>query len=57
MRYTSKAGKSFRFDLIFKKVVKNQVVKYTPVTGCTKEPVELCAPAGCGYKEDSFTPM
>merc|ERR1712198_331178 len=24
---------------------------YTPITGCTKEPRELCAPAGCGFKE------
>merc|ERR1711911_78907 len=26
-----------------------QVKKYTPKTGCTKEPRELCAPAGCGF--------
>ena len=25
--------------------------KYTPIKGCTKEPRELCAPAGCGFKE------
>merc|ERR1712180_143012 len=24
---------------------------YTPITGCTKEPRELCAPAGCGFKQ------
>merc|ERR1712226_1544121 len=24
---------------------------YTPNTGCTKEPRELCAPAGCGFKQ------
>merc|ERR1712037_33669 len=24
---------------------------YTTITGCTKEPRELCAPAGCGFKE------
>ena len=23
--------------------------RYNPVTGCTKEPRELCAPAGCGF--------
>ena len=27
--------------------------KYTPITGCTKEPRELCAPAGCGFKKVS----
>ena len=25
--------------------------KYKPVSGCTKEPREICAPAGCGFKE------
>merc|ERR1712200_182374 len=25
--------------------------KNTPITGCTKEPREVCAPAGCGFKE------
>merc|ERR1712137_1320975 len=25
--------------------------KYTPKTGCTKEPRELCAPAGCGFTQ------
>ena len=28
-----------------------KVKKYTLITGCTKEPRELCAPAGCGFKE------
>merc|ERR1711862_36013 len=32
-------------------VSKKPVKKYTPITGCTKEPVELCAPAGCGFKQ------
>jgi len=32
-------------------VSKKPVKKYTPITGCTKEPRELCAPAGCGFKE------
>ena len=35
-------------------VKKEEVKKYTPVTGCTKEPTELCAPAGCGFKEVNF---
>jgi len=30
---------------------KKTVTKYTTMTGCHKEPTELCAPAGCGYKE------
>merc|ERR1712020_472382 len=30
---------------------KQEVKKYTPITGCTKEPRELCAPAGCGFKQ------
>jgi len=34
-------------------VTKKDVKKYSPVTGCTKEPRELCAPAGCGFKEGS----
>ena len=29
-------------------VSKKPVKKFTPITGCTKEPVTLCAPAGCG---------
>jgi len=33
------------------KVNKKQVKKYTPITACTKEPKEVCAPAGCGFKE------
>jgi len=32
-------------------VVKKKVTKYTTMTGCNKEPTELCAPAGCGFKE------
>merc|ERR1712050_424256 len=32
-------------------VEKKAVKKYTPITGCTKEPREICAPAGCGFKE------
>merc|ERR1719315_893408 len=30
---------------------KRSVKKYTPITGCTKEPRELCAPAGCGFTQ------
>jgi len=30
---------------------KQAVTKYTTMTGCNKEPTELCAPAGCGFKE------
>merc|ERR1711874_531017 len=30
-------------------VSKKPVKKFTPITGCTKEPVTLCAPAGCGF--------
>merc|ERR1711936_1039087 len=30
---------------------KKSVTKYTTMTGCNKEPTELCAPAGCGFKE------
>ena len=33
------------------RVSKKSVRKYTPITGCTKEPRELCAPAGCGFKK------
>jgi len=32
-------------------VSKKPVKKFTPITGCTKEPREICAPAGCGFKE------
>merc|ERR1712233_76385 len=32
-------------------VSKKPVTKYTPITGCTKEPIELCAPAGCGFTQ------
>ena len=32
-------------------VVKEPVTKFTPVTGCTKEPITLCAPAGCGFTQ------
>jgi len=28
-------------------VTRKAVKKFTPITGCTKEPIELCAPAGC----------
>merc|ERR1711970_886299 len=30
-------------------VSKKAVTKFTPITGCTKEPITLCAPAGCGF--------
>ena len=30
-------------------VEKKLVKKVTPETGCHKEPVELCAPKGCGF--------
>merc|ERR1711922_88630 len=36
-------------------VEKKKVKKYTPITGCTKEPREICAPAGCGFKEGDET--
>jgi len=32
-------------------VEKKPVRKYSPVTGCDKVPVEVCAPVGCGYEE------
>jgi len=32
-------------------VEKKLVKKYTPMTGCEKVPREVCAPAGCGYKD------
>merc|ERR1711892_608396 len=32
-------------------LTKKAVTKYTTMTGCNKEPTELCAPAGCGFKE------
>ncbi len=35
------------------KVSKKKVKKFTPITACTKEPKEICAPAGCGFKEVS----
>ena len=35
-------------------VTKKPVKKFTPITGCTKEPVELCAPAGCGFRAVSL---
>merc|ERR1712121_64703 len=31
-------------------VSKKPVKKFTPITGCTKEPVTLCAPAGCALE-------
>merc|ERR1712179_285534 len=30
---------------------KKPVKKFTPIKGCTKEPREICAPSGCGFKE------
>merc|ERR1739840_25458 len=36
-------------------VSKKNVKKYTPITGCTKEPRELCAPAGCGFTQGEET--
>ena len=30
-------------------LTKKKVKKVTPETGCNKEPVELCAPKGCGF--------
>jgi len=32
-------------------VEKKPVTKYNPITSCRKEPVELCAPAGCGHEK------
>ena len=32
-------------------MTKKKVKKFTPNTACTKEPKEICAPAGCGFKE------
>jgi len=32
---------------------KKLVKKYTPETACHKEPRELCAPRGCGYRDGS----
>ena len=29
-------------------VSKKATKKLTPITACTKEPTEICAPAGCG---------
>ena len=37
--------------MIPSRVSKKSVKKYTPITGCTKEPREICAPAGCGFKK------
>ena len=37
--------------ILARRLSKKQVKKYTPITGCTKEPRELCAPAGCGFKQ------
>ena len=28
---------------------RKKVRKVTPETGCSKQPVELCAPRGCGF--------
>jgi len=33
-------------------ITKKPVKKYTPITGCHKEPIELCAPAGCQLVPD-----
>ena len=33
---------------------KKTVTKYTTMTGCNKEPTELCAPKGCAFTEVSF---
>merc|ERR1712200_44808 len=33
-------------------VAKKPVKKYTPITGCTKEAVELCGDPACGTKEE-----
>ena len=41
----------FHFTTI---IMISQVTKYTTMTGCNKEPTELCAPAGCGFKEVDF---
>ena len=35
-------------------VEKKMVKKVTPETGCHKEPVELCAPKGCGFTNVTF---
>ena len=35
-------------------IEKNKVKKYTPETKCYKEPRELCAPRGCGFRNVSF---
>merc|ERR1712198_516615 len=32
-------------------VTKKKVKKYPPITACTKEPRQLCAPAGCGFRQ------
>ena len=40
-------------DQMIPRVSKKSVKKYTPITGCTKEPREICAPAGCGFKKVS----
>ena len=34
--------------------IMTQVTKYTTMTGCNKEPTELCAPVGCGFTEVSY---
>ena len=33
------------------RVNKQSVKKFRPVTSCTKEPRQLCAPAGCGFSK------
>jgi hypothetical protein len=34
-------------------VERKLVKKYSPMTGCYKEPRELCAPRGCGFRNVS----
>ena len=34
---------------------KKTVTKYTTMTGCNKEPTELCAPKGCAFTEVSIS--
>ena len=35
-------------------VTKQKVKKVTPETGCDKQPVELCAPRGCGFTSVTY---
>ena len=34
-------------------IERKKVKKYTPETKCTKEPKEICAAEGCGFKDVS----